>query len=136
MSTELVDALQAALNVGHTFSELETSVLDRADTDDRIAAAWLYAWAYDAIRPRRGDLAARLRTVSDQPSLPRDARDPRRRQRLLRHGFSCAAPSRDWHDRDGSHASIQRRSPSAPTAHQSPTAREGARARVVLVGSN
>ena len=31
-----------------------------ADTDDRIAAAELYAWAYDAIRRRRDDLAARV----------------------------------------------------------------------------
>ena len=108
MSTELADALQAALNTGHTLAELEATLLVSADTDDRIAGAWLYAWAYDAIRPRRGDLAARVRIVADELRLG-DARDPRRRARLQRHRRWRTAPSGNRRGRDGSYASTQLR---------------------------
>ena len=60
MSYELTQTLQAALDDGCSLSDLEATFLARGDTDDRIAAAWLYAWAYDAIRPRRDDLAERI----------------------------------------------------------------------------
>ncbi len=43
-----------------SLSELEATFLASGDTDDRIAAVWLYAWAYDAIRRRRDDLAERV----------------------------------------------------------------------------
>jgi hypothetical protein len=45
MSSELAQTLQAALDDGCSLSELEATLLARADTDDWIAAAWLYAWA-------------------------------------------------------------------------------------------
>ncbi len=36
------------------------ALLARSDTDDQLAAEWLYAWAYNALRPRRDSLAARI----------------------------------------------------------------------------
>jgi len=60
MSSDLADALQAALDDGCSLAELEATLLADGDTDDQIAAAWLYAWAYDALRPRRDSLAARI----------------------------------------------------------------------------
>ena len=60
MSVDLLHALRAALDDGCSLAQLETTLLNDADTDDRTAAAWLYAWAYDEIRPPRGDLAARI----------------------------------------------------------------------------
>jgi hypothetical protein len=54
-----------------SLSELEAAFLAGGDTDDRIAAAWRYAWAYDAIRPERDRLAER---VSRCGTLARPAR--------------------------------------------------------------
>jgi hypothetical protein len=34
--------------------------LARNDTDDQLAAEWLYAWAYNALRPPHDRLAARI----------------------------------------------------------------------------
>ena len=59
MSSDLAQALQAALDDGCSLAELEATLLADGDSDDQIAAAWLYAWAYDAIRPRHDELAAR-----------------------------------------------------------------------------
>jgi hypothetical protein len=64
MSFDLAGALQAALDDGCSLAELEASLLAGADTDDQLAAAWLFAWANDAIRPRPDDLAARITTRS------------------------------------------------------------------------
>src|SRR5450755_2989501 len=36
-----------------TLAERATPLLARGDAEDQIAAAWLYAWAYNALRPRR-----------------------------------------------------------------------------------
>jgi hypothetical protein len=60
MSLDLVETVRAALDGGCSLVEVEAAFLAGADTDDEIAAAWLYAWAYDAIRPPRDDLAARV----------------------------------------------------------------------------
>ena len=75
MSFDLAGALQAALDDGCSLAELEDSLLAGADTDDQLAAAWLFAWAYDAIRPRPDDLAARITT--------RSARDRTRERRMM-----------------------------------------------------
>jgi len=68
MSLDLADALGIALDHGCSLAELEDTLLARGETDDEIAAAWLYAWAYDAVRPPRDDLAARItnRAVRDK----------------------------------------------------------------------
>ena len=43
-----------------TLAERATPLLARGDAEDQIAAAWLYAWAFNALRPRRDSLAARI----------------------------------------------------------------------------
>ena len=65
MSLELVDMLWAVLDDGCSRSELEATLLTRSETSDQIAAAWLNEWAYDAIRPQRDNLAAR---ITDRPT--------------------------------------------------------------------
>jgi hypothetical protein len=60
MSFDLAETLRAALDDGCLLAKLEATLLARAEMDDQIAAAWLYAWAYDAVRPPRDDLAARI----------------------------------------------------------------------------
>ena len=64
MSSELADAVRVALDDGCSLADLEVTLLARRDTEDQIAAAWLYAWAYDAIRPPRDELAARVTTCT------------------------------------------------------------------------
>jgi hypothetical protein len=82
MTFNLIHALATALDDGCSLDELETTLLKGSDTDDRIAAAWLYAWAYDEIRPPRDDLAARITSGTPHlrlpcdPSHPTEARDP------------------------------------------------------------
>jgi hypothetical protein len=82
MTFYLVHALATALDDGCSLDELEATLLKGSDTDDRIAAAWLYAWAYDEIRPPRDDLAARIASgiphlrLPGGPSHPTEARDP------------------------------------------------------------
>lgn len=72
MSLELAEALGIALDHGCSLAELEATLLARAAADDEIAGAWLYAWAYRAIRPPRDDLAARItnRVVRDRAPQP------------------------------------------------------------------
>ena len=71
MSFDLVHALQAALDDGCSLAQLEATLLNDADTEDRIAAAWLYAWAYDEIRPPRDDLAARITIGTGAAQAPK-----------------------------------------------------------------
>jgi len=53
----LVRVVQEAIDEGSSLAELERTLL--ADREDDVAAAWLYAWAYDAVRPSGDRLAAR-----------------------------------------------------------------------------
>lgn len=78
MSFELAETLRAALDRGYSLAELEASLLARADNDDQLAAGWLFAWAYDAVRPRRDDLAARITSGAPRDRTParRLTRDP------------------------------------------------------------
>jgi hypothetical protein len=57
-----------------------TPLLARGDAEDQIADAWLYAWSYNALRPRRDRLAARI-TDGANPIISYTARDPRSRDR-------------------------------------------------------
>ena len=61
MNSELAHALRSALNEGTSLAELETTLLTGGGTTDEIDAAWLYAWAYDDLRPPRDDLTRNLR---------------------------------------------------------------------------
>ena len=70
MTFNLVHALATALDDGCSLDELEATLLKGSDTDDRIAAAWLYAWAYDEIRPPHDDLAARITSRHSTPQTP------------------------------------------------------------------
>lgn len=76
VSLELVDTLRAALDNGCSLAELEATLLARSETSDQVDAAWLYAWAYDAIRPQRDNLAARL------TNRPTRGQTPKRREAL------------------------------------------------------
>jgi hypothetical protein len=61
MSLDLAAAVRAALNDGRSLAELEATVLAGADPNgEATAAAWLYAWAYDGLRPTVDPLAARI----------------------------------------------------------------------------
>jgi hypothetical protein len=55
----LVRVVQEAIDDGFSLAELERTVLADGDTADEVAAAWLYAWAYDAVRPTENRLATR-----------------------------------------------------------------------------
>jgi len=92
MNSELAQALQSALDGGTSLAELETTLLTGGGTTEEIDAAWLYAWAYDALRPPRDDLATRnLRhrppPLRDRaPGQPGDLhRCPRSTPRSRRH---------------------------------------------------
>jgi hypothetical protein len=73
---------------GITLVERATPLLARDDAEDQIAAAWLYAWAYNALRPRRDSLAARITDGANpdhllhsaQPAIPRSTGRSRRSQ--------------------------------------------------------
>jgi hypothetical protein len=56
----LVRVVQEAIDEGRSLAELERTLLVDGDTADDLAAAWLYAWAYDAVRPSGDRLAARI----------------------------------------------------------------------------
>ena len=56
----LVQEVRAALDQGRSLAQLERTLLADGDAVDEVAAAWLYAWAYDAVRPSRDHLAARV----------------------------------------------------------------------------
>jgi hypothetical protein len=70
MSRDLAEALQAALDDGCSLAELEATLLARGDIGDQIDAAWLYAWSYDALRPRRDSLAARITNGAARDDTP------------------------------------------------------------------
>ena len=59
-SSDLCTALRRALDDGCSLSELEATLLANRDSSEDGAAAWLYAWAYDALRPPSDCLAARI----------------------------------------------------------------------------
>jgi hypothetical protein len=44
---------------GCSLAELERTLLADGDTADELAAVWLYAWTYDAVRPSENGLATR-----------------------------------------------------------------------------
>ena len=59
MNSGLARALRSALDGGTSLAELETTLLTGGGTTEEIDAAWLYAWAYDDLRPPRDDLTTR-----------------------------------------------------------------------------
>ena len=59
MNSELAHALRSALDGGTSLAELETTLVTGGGTTEEIDAAWLYAWAYDALRPPHDDLTTR-----------------------------------------------------------------------------
>jgi len=59
-SPPLVRVVREALDGGCSLAELERTLLADGDTADEVAAAWLYAWAYGAVRPCPEGLAARI----------------------------------------------------------------------------
>ena len=59
MNSELAQALRSALDGGTSLTELETTLMAGGGTTEEIDAAWLYAWAYDDLRPPRDDLTTR-----------------------------------------------------------------------------
>jgi hypothetical protein len=63
----LVLAVQEAIDGGCSLAQLELTLLADGDIADDVAAAWLYAWAYDAVRPSGDGLAARLADGSARP---------------------------------------------------------------------
>ena len=79
-SAALLELVRDALNNGRTLAELEGVLLaDGAVTDDEAAAAWLYAWAYDAARPVGDSLATRITDLGPPPRL-----------RGVRRGVRCS----------------------------------------------
>jgi hypothetical protein len=48
-SPTLVQEVQSALDAGRSLAQLEQTLLAGGDFVDEVAAAWLYAWAYDAL---------------------------------------------------------------------------------------
>ena len=63
-SFDLAESLGVALDDECSLAELEATLLADSDSSDQIAAAWLYAWAFEAIRPRPADLAAQITSGS------------------------------------------------------------------------
>jgi hypothetical protein len=104
MSFDLAQALGAALDGGCSLAELETTLLAGADSDDQIAAAWLYAWAYDAICPTRVELAARITSgaVAGHPLKRRVTLDAAIDPSVIRGTLSArSGDRRDSHARLG-----------------------------------
>jgi hypothetical protein len=56
----LVHEVRAALDEGLPLTQLEDTLLAGGDVADDVAAAWLYAWAYEAVRPSSDRLAERV----------------------------------------------------------------------------
>lgn len=54
----LARVVKEAIDGGCSLAQLELTLLADSDTADDVAAAWLYAWAYDAVRPSSGALVA------------------------------------------------------------------------------
>ena len=66
----LLELVRDALNDGRALAELEGVLLaDGALTADEAAAAWLYAWAYDAARPAGDGLATQITDLGPPPRL-------------------------------------------------------------------
>ena len=57
---DLVEEVRAELEQGRSLAQLERTLLADGDAVDEVAAAWLYAWAYDAMRPMIDRLAGRV----------------------------------------------------------------------------
>lgn len=56
----LVNEVRTALDEGVSLTQLEDTLLAGGDVADDVAAAWLYAWAYEAVRPSSDRLAKRV----------------------------------------------------------------------------
>ena len=98
MNSGLAQALRSALDGGTSLAELETTLLTGGGTTEEIDAAWLYAWAYDALRPPHDDLTRNLRhrppPLRDRaPGQPGGLHDrpssPPRSRRHLRLARDC-----------------------------------------------
>ena len=59
-AVDLVEEVRAELEQGRSLAQLERTLLADGDAVDEVAAAWLYAWAYDAMRPMIDRLAGRV----------------------------------------------------------------------------
>jgi len=60
LNAPLTRVVRKALDDGCSLAELERTLLADGDTADEVAAAWLYAWAYGAVRPCPEGLATRI----------------------------------------------------------------------------
>ena len=104
MNSELAQALRSALDGGTSLAELETTLLTGDGTTEEIDAAWLYAWAYDALRPPRDDLTTRIirhrppplrdRALRQPGDLHRCPSSPPRSRRHLRLARDCELDGR------------------------------------------
>jgi hypothetical protein len=56
----LVHEVRAALDEGVSLKQLEDTLLAGSYIGDDVAAAWLFAWAYEAVRPSSDRLAQRV----------------------------------------------------------------------------
>jgi hypothetical protein len=56
-NSSLVRRVQEAIDGGSSLAELEQTLLADSNTADEVAAAWLFAWAYEAVRPAEHGLA-------------------------------------------------------------------------------
>ena len=59
-AVDLVEEVRAELEQGRSLAQLERTLLADGDAADEVAAAWLYAWAYGAMRPMIDRLAGRV----------------------------------------------------------------------------
>jgi hypothetical protein len=77
MSFELAQKVRAALRDGSGLADLEGLLLAQGESPDEIAAAWLYAWAYEALLPWPDDLAAQItrRCAPRRRFIPRGRAD-------------------------------------------------------------
>jgi hypothetical protein len=103
MNSELARALRSALDGGTSLAELETTLLTGGGTTEEIDAAWLYAWAYDALRPPRDDLTTgnlrhRPPSLGDRAPHPGDLhrcpKSPPHSRRHLRLARNCELDAR------------------------------------------
>ena len=58
--TAFVRTVRTALAGGCPLGRLEETLVAAGYGRDEAAAAWLYAWSYDAVRPSGASFAARL----------------------------------------------------------------------------
>jgi hypothetical protein len=120
MSPDLAAAVRAALNDGRSLAEVEARLLAGADPNGEVAAAaWLYAWAYDALRPTADPLAARIASRANAPA----SRDRRASSReygqaispLLRSGSAQSTVGQPSERRPHGQFRPQRRKSRSPT---------------------